>query len=224
MRRAEQRSVGKCLPSSHRKRRGPELEPSRLGSPAPGGVRSRPILFPNRRPGEVRAREAIPQQQVFLRVQSGDVLLIAARIQKYGGDEPQAGPNKRLPEINRRSGPAGRVGPTKIPRRLKQRFAFIAMWKRPAAGSRNEHPALFWREKRRAQRHVLCPMAEMIGLRLVHHFFSEIHDGLPSTHLDLAAKSQTGDGKPNGQLQGDFLLAYARSDLSPSQARGLAVD
>ena len=41
---------------------------------------------------------------------------------------------------------------------------------------------------------------------------------------DRAAKSQTGDGKPNGQLQGDFLLAYARSDLSPSQARGLAVD
>ena len=96
VRRAEQRSVGKCLPSSHRKRRGPELEPSRLGLPAPGGVRSRAILFPNGRPGEVRAREAIPQQQVFLRVQSGDVLLIAARIQKYGGDEPQAGPNKRL--------------------------------------------------------------------------------------------------------------------------------
>src|SRR5439155_18621467 len=111
-----------------------------------------------------------------------------------------------------------------VARRLEQRFALVAMWKRPASPSRNKHPALPRREKRRAQRHMLCPMTEMIGFRLVHHLFSEIDDGLSSTHLDLAAKSQAGDGEPNGQLQRDFLLGHTRSDLPPAQARRLAVD
>src|SRR5579863_2552940 len=161
---------------------------------------------------------------MFTRIQGGYVLLITARIHKHRRDESQPGPDKRPSKINRRCGHARRMRPTEILGGLKQRFALVAMWKRPGPRAGNKYSAVFRRQKRRAQRHMLCPMAEVIGLSFVYHFLSEMGHGLCATDFDLAVKSQAGHWKSNRQLQDGFVLAHPRSNLLPPQARRLAVD